>query len=243
VFIWRKWTVQRCVLRDRYWAHLWHNSCPVNIYFWWYDFLLECLWKNLGVVSTTMCSWDEFVAQESGPWTVKLLHFLPFQLMVVRLDRSEVKEKSLGRIPPINLGRTVTRKHTIWPWWSWKFSNFRVGQRSRHGGPQYHHMASYISFCGLTMTSFYCRAVFWWPVASVAPLKRNVPTDGVRKGNSHVGTSVYQFVNNCAREIHKSSTFFSNPEDGGGTFLRNVGNHLQGYMTSRPRRLQSTPSP
>jgi hypothetical protein len=34
-----------------------------------------------------------------------------------------------------------------------------------------------------------------------------------------------------------------NPEDGGVTFLRNVGNYLQGYTASQPRGSKSTFSP
>lgn len=47
-------------------------------------------------------------------------------------------------------------------------------------------------------------------------------------------------------EKHIASTFRSSPElnleDGGDTFLRNVGNHLEDYKVSKPSRLQWTPS-
>jgi hypothetical protein len=35
---------------------------------------------------------------------------------------------------------------------------------------------------------------------------------------------------------------FHGPEDGGDTFLRNIGNHLQDYTASQPRKPQSTNS-
>jgi hypothetical protein len=47
-------------------------------------------------------------------------------------------------------------------------------------------------------------------------------------------TCSYQFQRNLQHPCSGSS------ENGGGKFLQNVGNHLQDYMASQPRRPQST---